>query len=208
MKKVLKKIFIVGAVAFLLLAVFAACVWFKIGSYEVYERPQDAPEMEYALVLGSIKYLKNGSENLYYKTRIETAAELYRLGKAKKIIASGDNSRADYDEPTQMKADLAALGVPESAIFADYAGLRTLDSIRRAKNLFACEKFIVVSQPLHCKRALFLCEANGMPNCAAAAAVPNVKFSYKLRNNSREMLAWIKAWLDVNILKKKAKFEN
>mgnify|MGYP002589349116 CR=1 FL=1 len=194
-------------VSFVLIGVFASYVWLLIDSYEVCENPKDASEYEWALLLGSIKYLKNGDENLYYKSRIETAAELYRLGKVKKIIASGDNSREDYNEPETMKCDLVALGVPESAIFADYAGFRTLDSVRRAKNIFNCEKLLVVSQKLHCKRALFLCEANAMQGSAACTANPNAKFSYRLRNNSRELLAWVKAWLDVKIFGRKAKFE-
>lgn len=194
-------------VSFVLIGVFASYVWLLIDSYEVCENPKDASEYEWALLLGSIKYLKNGDENLYYKSRVETAAELYRLGKVKKIIASGDNSREDYNEPETMKCDLVALGVPESAIFADYAGFRTLDSVRRAKNIFNCEKLLVVSQKLHCKRALFLYEANAMQGSAACAANPNAKFSYRLRNNSRELLAWVKAWLDVKILGRKAKFE-
>lgn len=194
-------------VSFVLIGVFASYVWLLIDSYEVCENPKDASEYEWALLLGSIKYLKNGDENLYYKSRIETAAELYRLGKVKKIIASGDNSREDYNEPETMKCDLVALGVPESAIFADYAGFRTLDSVRRAKNIFNCEKLLVVSQKLHCKRALFLCEANAMQGSTACAANPNAKFSYRLRNNFRELLAWGKAWLDVKIFGRKAKFE-
>ena len=194
-------------VSFVLIGVFASYVWLLIDSYEVCANPKDASEYEWALLLGSIKYLKNGDENLYYKSRIETAAELYRLGKVKKIIASGGNSREDYNEPETMKCDLVALGVPESAIFADYAGFRTLDSARRAKNIFNCEKLLVVSQKLHCKRALFLCEANAMQGSAACAANPNAKFSYRLRNNSRELLAWVKAWLDVKIFGRKAKFE-
>lgn len=120
-------------VSFVLIGAFVSYVCLLIDSYEVCENPKDASEYEWALLLGSIKYLKNGNENLYYKSRIETAAELYRLGKVKKIIASGDNSREDYNEPETMKCDLVALGVPESAIFADYAGFRTLDSVRRAK---------------------------------------------------------------------------
>ena len=204
----MKKFFIVLSAAFLIFAVFAACVWIKIGSYEVFESPQDAPEIECALVLGSIKYLKNGGVNLYYKSRIETAAQLYRLGKVKKIIASGDNSRKDYDEPTQMKADLVALGVKEEDVLLDYAGFRTLDSIRRARNVFKCGRVLIVSQKWHCKRALYLCDSAGMKGCAACEAKVDVKYSCALRNRSREILAWLKAWIDINLLGKKARFEN
>lgn len=46
-----------------------------------------------------------------------------------------------------------------------------------------------------------------MPNAIAYDAKLNVRFRYKLRNNAREFLAWIKAWIDVNVSNKKAKFE-
>lgn len=206
-KSLFRYIFRLIVVLMLLIGVFISYIWILIGSYEAYENPQDVSEYEWALLLGSIKYLKNGDENLYYKSRIETAAELYRLGKVKKIIASGDNSREDYNEPETMKCDLVALGVPESAIFADYAGFRTLDSVRRAKNIFNCEKLLVISQKWHCKRALFLCEKNGMKGSSGCVAKSDTRFLYRLRNNFRELLAWVKAWIDVNLIAKKAKFE-
>ena len=44
----------------------------------------------------------NGS-NLFFKTRIEAAKELYERGKIKHIIVSGDNSIPSYNEPEFMK---------------------------------------------------------------------------------------------------------
>jgi len=70
------------------------------------------PENKVGLVLGTSKYLSNGRINLYYKYRIEAATALYKAGKIKYIVVSGDNSRKTYDEPTQMKDDLIAGGVP------------------------------------------------------------------------------------------------
>ena len=96
---------------------------------------------------------------------------------------------------------------PEDSIICDYAGLRTLDSVRRAKNVFGIKAPIIVTQYYHAKRALFLCDKNNIKGASAFEAPADVPFAYKLRNNSREALAWVKAWIDIYITKKQAKFE-
>ncbi len=159
------------------------------------------------LVLGTGKYLKSGKINRYYQTRIDTAAKAYKEGLAKDFILSGDNSREDYNEPQTMKDDLVALGVPENIIKLDYAGLRTLDSIRRCKNVFGVNDPVLITQYLHAKRAVYLARKTDMPQVYAYYAPMRVPLLYLLRNNSREYLAWIKAWIDINITNKKAKFE-
>ena len=42
------------------------------------------------------------------------------------------------------------------AIVCDYAGFRTLDSVRRAQAVFNCQQLTIVSQPGHNQRALYL----------------------------------------------------
>src|SRR5688500_11375442 len=63
------------------------------------------PQNDIGLVLGTSKYAVGGI-NLYYKYRIEAAAELYFSGKIKHIIVSGDNHVQGYNEPEQMKQSL------------------------------------------------------------------------------------------------------
>jgi len=112
---------------------------------------------EYALLLGANKTLHNKSAiNLYYLYRIEAAAELYKSGKVRKIILSGDNNNASYNEPLDMKRDLMKRGVPEQDLLLDYAGFRTLDSVVRLKYHFGVDDVIIISQKFHLQRALFL----------------------------------------------------
>ena len=103
----------------------------------LYNDITEIPENEVCMVLGTSKYLSNGQINLYYKYRIDAAVALYKAGKIKYIVVSGDNSRKTYDEPTQMKADLIAAGIPENVIYLDYAGFRTWDSVVRMKEIFS-----------------------------------------------------------------------
>ena len=190
----------------LIFAIFILYVCYTINSFEVHSDVKNIPFRDYALVLGVGKFLKNGGMNMYYIGRIDATAELYKAKKVGKIIISGDNSRKDYNEPQMMKDDLIAKGVPADAIVLDYAGFRTLDSVRRCKNVFRCNEPIVITQYYHAKRALYLCDKNDM-NAIAFEAPVEVPFTYILRNNARELLAWIKAWIDINITNKKAKFE-
>ena len=97
-----------------------------------------------------------------------------------------------------MSADLVALGVPAEHITADYAGFRTLDSIYRAGDVFGLDSYIVVSQPFHIERALYLADQRGHDAIGYAARGPQgVHFQ---RNRAREVLARAKAVLDVEVL--------
>ena len=172
------------------------------------DSPDELPFCEYALVPGTSKTVYGGDENFYYTARVESVAKLYAAGKVRYIIVSGDNSRKTYDETSDMKNDLISLGVPESAILCDFAGFRTLDSIYRAKNLFHCSELVIVTQRYHCARAIYLAEKIGINAMGLAAPEPDpIRFDWLIkRNHSREYLARIKAWLDVNIINSQPKF--
>jgi SanA protein len=157
-----------------------------------------------ALVLGTAKYRKSGGSNLYYKYRIEAAAKLYHSGKAGAIICSGDNSTKFYDEPSAMKADLMKEGIPADKIYLDYAGFRTLDSVIRAKAIFSQDSLIVVSQPFHNERALYIAEQKGID--AIGFNAKKVSQAYGLKTQLREKLARVKTILDLHILGTEPKF--
>ena len=64
----------------------------------------------------------------------------------KKILVSGDNGTASYNEPFEMFDALVDKGVNPNDIVLDYAGFRTFDSMVRANKVFGLNNFIVVSQ--------------------------------------------------------------
>lgn len=129
---------------------------------KIFDRVSDCPNVKVALVLGTSRTNKRGNDNLYFSYRIKAAVELYRAGKVKYILVSGDNSIVTYDEPTDMKNALIAAGIPERRIFLDYAGFRTLDSMERALKVFGQKEVIVISQRFHNERAIYLGEHFGM----------------------------------------------
>ncbi len=181
-------------------AVFLACQFFVIhyGSRGIYASAESVPAREVGLVLGTSARLAGGSENPTFKYRIEAAAELYRHRKLKHILVSGDNRTKGYNEPEDMRKALIARGVPDSAITLDYAGLRTLDSVVRAKEIFGQDKFTIISQREHDERALLIARHYDIDAIAFAAG--DVPFRSAVVSHIREWFARVKVILDLYIL--------
>lgn len=168
----------------------------------LYEDAASVPVTPVALVFGCAEIFK-GRPNLYFKARIEAAAALWKAGKVECFIVSGDNHKVGYNEPEDMRAAMVEAGVPEEKIVCDYAGLRTLDSVVRAKEIFGAEKVVLVSQKFHNERAAYLAEAISLDVVGLNAE--SVTGPAARKTNLREKLARVKMWLDVNILRTRPK---
>ena len=70
----------------------------------IYRSVEDIPNREVGIVLGTTP--GTDGNNLFFKTRIEAAKELYERGRIHHIIVSGDNSDKSYNEPEFMKKAL------------------------------------------------------------------------------------------------------
>lgn len=197
------------ATAIIAITVAASCIY--TANYSIDKSSKDyisgdpdmLPSVNTALVLGTAKYLKYGSQNPYFKYRIEATAELYKAGKIKYIIVSGDNSVRNYNEPLDMKNDLVAAGVPKEVIYLDYAGFRTLDSVVRMKEIFSQTRFIVVSQEFHNSRAVYIGRKRGYDVYGYNAK--EVTGRAGVKTNLREKLARVKVFID-ELTGKKPKF--
>ena len=134
----MKKLKIIGLLSIITgFGVLAIYHWINFKTNDLVFNKVDAiPKNKVGLILGTGKYAASGNINLFYKYRVDAAVKLFKAGKIEYILVSGDNSRKDYDEPTDFKLDLIAEGIPEDRIYLDYAGFRTLDSIVRAKEIF------------------------------------------------------------------------
>ncbi|MBI4854518.1 MAG: YdcF family protein [Acidobacteria bacterium] len=155
------------------------------------------PENNVALVLGTSRYVAGGRVNLHFKARMEAAAQLYKKGKVKHLLVSGDNSVKEYDEPSDMKEVLMQLEIPENAITLDYAGFRTLDSVVRAKEVFGQDKLTIVTDEFHSHRAVFLAKYSGIE--AVGFCSKKVPFRYSPNTYIREYFARVKALVDLFI---------
>lgn len=160
------------------------------------EIPSENPP-RIAIVLGA-KVHNDGKLSDALDDRVTTAVELYRAGRVKKLLMSGDNPNADYDEPTAMKAAAVKLGVPETDVVLDFAGRRTYDTCYRAKEIFEVQKAIIVTQEFHQARTLYLCNNLGVDSIGMTAN----RRQYLSENYwaFREFFSRASAWFEINIL--------
>ncbi len=161
----------------------------------IYEDAARMPFNHTGLLLGTSKYLRDGSTiNPYYRYRIEAAAELFRQGKISYLVISGDNSRKNYNEPEDMRQSLIAIGIDSNKIFLDYAGFRTFDSVIRLREIFSQTKVTIISQAFHNERAVYIARREGIDAIAYNARDVSKSFGFKVM--MREKLARVKVFVD------------
>ncbi len=184
-----------------ILCLFAILICFanyKINSFSepyLYNRTDSIPVCKTAVLLGTSKFMRNGTKNYFFYNRIKAAETLFKSGKISFLIISGDNSLSYYNEPEDMKKELVKAGVPDSVIFLDYAGFRTFDSMIRAKEIFGQSKFIVVSQQFHNERAIYIARKYGIEAYGYNAEEVSAYSGFKTK--VRELFARVKVFIDV-----------
>jgi SanA protein len=164
----------------------------------IYGQASEVPPMPAAIVFGA-GYWPGGRLSDALADRMETAIDLYNAGKVKKLLLTGDNRFADYNEPAAMAEYALARGIPPEDLVLDYAGRRTYDSCYRAGAIFGLERAVLVTQAFHLPRALFTCDRLGL-DVAGVAADRHRLFRepwYRLR----EVAALARAWIDVTLLR-------
>lgn len=185
----LLKLFAAGSALiafFVLYANLAAVLAGQKGVFAV----ESCPQAETAIILGARVY-PNGTLSPVLADRVTTGIELYRQGKVKKLLLTGDHGQTTYDEVNHMRQFAMERGVPEKDIFMDHAGFSTYDSMYRARDIFVVSKAIIVTQEFHLPRALYIARTLGIE----AFGVKADKRQYVGENylQFREILARTKA---------------
>lgn len=162
------------------------------------------PSRKVGLVLGASKQTSRGTSNLYFTYRMQAAYQLFKAHKVQYLLVSGDNHVKGYDEPSDMRDALLALGVPDSCIVLDYAGFRTLDSVVRCEEVFGEDSVTIISQEFHNQRAVFI--ANKSHLSAIAFNAQEVNKNYSFRTRIREYFARVKCILDIYVFGTSPKF--
>lgn len=141
-----------------------------------------APKAPVALVFGA--GLHEGQPSPILAERLDAAVALFRAGKVKRILVSGDNSSDPryHDETLAMRKYLVAQGVPDGQVMGDDYGVSTYDTIVRARTVFGVERAVLVTQQFHLPRALFIANSIGVEADGVAADEGTTKRSpYALR---------------------------
>ncbi len=164
----------------------------------IYTGVDTAPGEPVALVFGGGIY-SDGRLTPMLQDRMDAAIGLYKAGKVRKLLVSGDNRFLDYDEPGRMFDYAVAHGVPAKDVVRDYAGRRTYDTCYRAGAIFGVRQAILVTQRFHLYRAMYTCDSLGLDVVGLAA-------DQRLYGNEsyywfRDAVATLAAWFDVTILR-------
>lgn len=183
-----------------------ACNYWIVNSTQsqLYNSINEFPKRKVGLVLGASQKTVRGTNNLYFTYRIQAAFQLFKAGKVSYLLLSGDNHIKGYDEPSDMRNALLALGVPDSCIVLDYAGFRTLDSVVRCNEVFSEDSITIISQEFHNQRALFIASKYNITAIGFNAQEVNKNYSFRTR--VREYFARVKCILDIYVLHTSPKF--
>jgi SanA protein len=164
---------------------------------------KSVPAKNVGLILGA-QVWGNETVSDILEDRILAGIELYKQGKIKKLIMSGDHGAKDYDEVNNMKRFAISNGVKAQDIFMDHAGFRTYDSCYRARDIFGVNSMVIITNEFHLPRALYI--ANKMGIDAIGVKSDTRKYASAGYNNIREFFARVKAFIDVDIMKPNPKF--
>ena len=198
------KIVVISLVIVLLLLAICYGVVSRQSKGKVFDSIETIPSVDVGLLLGTSPRTRNGTGSDFFNNRIAAAVALYRSGKIKYIIASGDNSRMSYNEPIYMQRALIRRGISAEHIVLDYAGFSTLDSVIRAKKVFGQSRIIIISQRFHNERAIYIAQRYELDAIAYnARAVGGLAGA---RTILREIFARVKAMIDVHVFKRQPKF--
>lgn len=151
----------------------------------------DVPDAPVVIVLGA--GIRGDQPTPFLARRLDIAIDLFRRGRVRGMLMSGDNGRVDHDEVGVMAAYAVARGVPAGVIGKDHAGFDTYDSCYRAREIFGVRRAIIVTQNFHVARATYVCRQLGVEAFGVGDDTSTQWPGSTRRYQAREMLSTVKA---------------
>lgn len=201
--KKLFKILFYASIAVILICSVCHVTIAKATQAQLHDSVKTVPKTKVGIVLGTSRLLRNGTKNLYFSYRMQAAKKLFDAKKVSYLILSGDNRVDEYNEPKDMHDALLKVGIPDSCMVLDYAGLRTFDSMVRCKEIFGQDSVIVISQEFHNARAVYIANKIGLKAFGYNATKVTTQQSTKIK--FREFFSRTKCILDIYVLNTKPK---
>jgi len=170
----------------------APVTWLHLYAGNRVHGQDDVPAHDVTMVLGAGVHGDRPSDLL--ARRLDVGIALYRSGRTRVLLVSGDGGGNRYDETGVMRRYLTERGVPEHRVVTDASGFSTWESCVRAKRVYGVDDMIVVTQSFHLRRALALCRAAGID--AHGVGDQSLTWGHlgpTLYGSGREMLAAVKA---------------
>jgi uncharacterized SAM-binding protein YcdF (DUF218 family) len=155
----LKKLILLG-----LITIFLATILFTAIDIYIYGNTPKQIKAEAAIVLGAEVWGKAPSP--VYRERINHAINLYRQGDIQEIIFTGGTGAGkELSEAEVGKIHAINNGVAENRILMETESRTTYQNLENAKQVISLilptsesSKFLIVSDPLHLKRAVMMAQ--------------------------------------------------
>ena len=155
----------------------------------------DVPQRGVGMVLGAKTHPDRPSA--FLAARLDLALELFKAGKIRGILVTGDGLERSNFETKVMREYLVERGVPPEQIVEDPAGFDTYDSCVRARDVFGVTELTVITQDYHVGRAIAICELVGVDAVGVGDTTMLGRFPYNwVKGASREWAANLKVEWD------------
>ena len=129
-----------------------------------------------AVILGAAAY--NGEVSPVYRERINHGITLYEEGYVDRLIVTGGTAdQGEESDASAAKKYLLSQGIPEEAVLIEDQSSITQENLENSKALMeenGYETAIIVSDPLHMKRAMLLAEDAGIT--AYSSPTPSTRY--------------------------------
>ena len=176
------------------------CLISRNAGGRLYNEINAVPQAKVGLLLGITPQTRIGRRaNQFFKYRIDATEALYKAGKIKNILISGDENSLDgINEVKCMRDSLVARGVPKNVFLLDGKGYRTFDAVVRATKVYGLHSYIVISQKFHNERALYLAEHLGLDvHDLSGFNAKDATSNMAIMTYLREYLARVKVFIDI-----------
>lgn len=168
-----RRLLTAGAALFGLLPLWLAILGFQIAAAGVETSPRNA---DVAIVLGA--GVANNRPSPVFEERIRHGVALYKAGRVKRLLLTGGSASPGIDaESIVARRRAIELGVPASAVLSEDRSRTTHENFLEARGVMqihGVRSAIVVSDPLHMKRALRM--AGDLDIDASGSPTPTTRF--------------------------------
>lgn len=153
----------------------AVVVWSAGVAWRIvaYGRRHDPAPADVAVVLGAA--VRDTVPTPVFAARIDHAVALYRAGRGKRILFTGGLGAGDrLAESEAARRYAVRAGVPDARITVETRSTITYENLVEARALLASERVLIVSDPLHLRRAVAMARDLGLD--AHPAPTPTTRY--------------------------------
>ena len=159
MKKINKKTIIIFFIALIIFYLILTAI-----SIINYSKTDNKTRSDAVIVLGAAVH--NGEVSPVYRERLNHGIWLYENGYVDHLILTGGMGEGSYVSEAEIAKRYALFkGVPDEAIFIEEKSTITEENLKYAKQIMdenSFETAIIVSDPLHMKRAMLMAKDYGI----------------------------------------------